>query len=58
MIKIIGTEKEIREFVDNHLNCLDISEEICKNYIENNGCVDCILENEKKYIFIFKEEGK
>jgi len=56
MVKIIGTEKEIRKFIDNHLNCLDISEEICKKYIGNNECVNCILKNEKKYIFIFEEE--
>ena len=58
MIKIIGTEEEIREFIDNNLNCLYISEEFCKNYIGNNGCMDCILENEKKYMFIFEEEEK
>ena len=56
MVKIIGTEKEIREFVDNYLNCLDISEEVCKKYIGISKCVDCILENEKKYMFIFEQE--
>jgi len=59
MLKISGTEKEVREFINENLDCLGCpnglyhSDDYC---CEDKNCDDCFLENEKRFIFIIENE--
>jgi len=60
MLKISGTEKEIREFIKFNLDCPndDFEPDYCDKYdgVNNGNCADCVLENEKRFKFVIENE--
>jgi len=60
MVKVSGTEEEIKDFIRSILNCSsNVDIKICSKYLGTiDGCVNCVCTRYKKIFIIENEKGE